>query len=58
MVWCGSKNGYQKDLCLKGCVFKICYTIHTKFNSQHNWRGGGAIQSFDEYVSQVHFGNE
>ena len=37
VVWCGSKNGYQKDMYL---FVRSKYDKHSRFNSQHNLGGG------------------
>ena len=36
---CGSKNGYQKDTCLKRLTRYSKYVDHSRFNNQHD---GGA----------------
>jgi hypothetical protein len=37
VVWCGSKNGYQKYMCLKKIGVCSKYVNHFRLNSQHNW---------------------
>ena len=41
-VWCGSKNGYQKDTCLEEIKFHV-QNIITTLGAKVNIIGGGAI---------------
>ena len=36
MVWCGSKNKYQKDTCPKERITWSKYDHHSNLNNQHN----------------------
>ena len=47
VVWCVSKNGYEKDMCLKEIGLKCSnHANHSSFNGQLNL--GGPIWSFNE----------
>ena len=38
VIWCGFKNRYQKDMCLKEvglCIQNVIIIL--RLNSQHNW---------------------
>ena len=35
VIWCGSKDGYQKLMCLR--KVRLQYDNHSRFNSQHYW---------------------
>ena len=45
VVWCGSKNGYVIDMCLRDIGMGASKSNnHFRSNSQHNWgEGGGPI---------------
>ena len=56
MVWCGSKNGYQKDTCLK--EIKVCaQKLISNLDSIVSIIGGGPIRPFNEHEN-LHFANE
>ena len=59
VVWCGSKNRNQKDMCLKLHMIGLHaqnFSNHLKLNGQHNWRER-LTWPFDEHEN-LHFDDE
>ena len=56
VVWCGSKNKYQKDTCLKE-VKIYAKNLISKLDSIVSIIGGGPIRPFNEHEN-LYFENE
>ena len=61
VIWCGSKNGYQKThLNKRDSTLSSKYNDHSKFGSQDNWGGGrrGDLYDYLMCMNILHFNNE